>query len=318
MIGEVAARRHQWHDEVAAALGPLGVVAATEPAGVRLRSRAGTGLAIVDIPGRWGTGCLWARDAPRRDLRARLAESGHDVLTVRLRPAARDGAADEGDEPDPALAAVRTRDLLDDISAAAALARDRLRGAPLVLCGYSIGASLAFLAAARVGADALVVLDGGLPAVAGFGRGDEAPHVENPGRHPRSDRQALRALRSDPDGTAAIDGDRVRWRLGHNRWWPAAPVDEIRRRSPAGLAVNERLRAFTGAILCVAATGREPLEGHRTVRTAEQTRATRIELHHAEGLSHEDVACGDDPAARALAGAVADFVATVRPARKGL
>ena len=307
---DVDSLRAEWTRDVGAALEPLGVevdVPGT-PVVVRLRPPSTTGAVVIHVPGRWGSGALWACDAPQRDLRRRPAVAGHEVVTVRWRRGARPGRGEDSQ----GLAAVRTKDLLDDVRAAVEVAREDRPQRPLVLCGYSMGATIAFLAAAEVGAAGLVVLDGGLPSrrdcrertLIGARVGGE-PDASRAW----ADRSVARLL-ADPV-SPDVDHDRLRWRLAHDRWWPGVQVEEIRRSDPRGVDVDGRLRAFRRDILCVVATDRELMKGHRSVRTAAETGATQVHIHHAAGLTHDDIGCGAGAAADAAAAAVVGFVGEI-------
>lgn len=234
---------------------------------------------VVFVPGRWCTPRLWALDEPARDLRVALAEAGFASVTARFR------CTPAGDGAQPAVAGVRTRELLADVASALTAAAETLGARSIVLCGYSMGASLAFLAAGRHPVAALVALDGGLPLART--RRQPAPGcVANPNRHPRFVRSALALIASPLSTTSA---DVLRWRLSQNLWWPAGQVEEIRCGvSTAGEPLADSLRDVRCPILCVATDERDSPDRPRSVLTAQRTNAPWTRAVRLSGWRHED------------------------------
>lgn len=244
------------------------------------------GPVVVYLPGRWCNSRLWAVEEPRSDLRVALAAAGYPTVTVGYRSSEVDGEALTPGR----IATVRTRHLLADVALVVASVRRELKQRPVVLCGFSMGATLAFLAAADLPVQGVVAMDGGLPD----GLTDSHDLVPtgvlaNPNRHHRHVRGAL--ARISAPGTPAAVKDRLRWRLAQDRWWPAAQVSEIR----SGLGddatvLGDRLRDVTCPILCFAADDRDPLDGLRAPRTAGRTRARQVRTVKLSGWCHEEVA----------------------------
>lgn len=238
---------------------------------------------LVHLPGRWGNGRRWAAERPSSDLRVALAEAGFPSVTAhyRLSPAnSTDLAVDD-------IATVRTHHLLDDVVAAVAAAQRVYGSRPVVLCGFSLGASLGFLAAANPAVRALVALDGGLPP-SGLARLGDVGCVANPNLHPRHVAAALARIRSTEH--PAELRDQLRWRLGQDLWWPVAQLSEIRTGiADAGEELGGRLRTVTCPILCIAADDRDDPDDPRGPRTAARTGAEHVRTVRLRNWRHEDV-----------------------------
>jgi len=281
--------RASWFERLRDQVATVGIAASCTGDGTALSLApiaVGPGAAVVvHLPGRWGTGHAWALDEPVNDLRVRLALSGHVVRTVDYRSSV---------TPTHPGGAISTRSLLDLVATAVDRARSEHPDRPIVLYGYSLGAALAFLAAGTVGAAGLVVVDGGLPPIGATPdrSATDAGFVENPARSVRSAAAAARLLGTrrgrTPDGL-----DRLRWRLGHGRWWPSEQIDELRAlRFDGAESCLLALRRATCPILCLVAYDRDAPHDHRAVRTARHSATSDVRLVEAHGASHEDVAVG--------------------------
>jgi pimeloyl-ACP methyl ester carboxylesterase len=239
-------------------------------------------IAVVYLPGRWGNARLWAADEPRRDLRVALADAGFPSLTVSYACS----TAARGDLPIDRVAAIRTEHLLEDVWDAVAVARDSFGISAVAVCGFSMGATLGFLAASGAGVTALVALDGGLPptttrplSVGGC--------LDNPYLHPRHVHAALGQIASGGAGPAR---DELRWRLVQDPLWPAAQVEEVRCGIDAsGVRLLDRVAGVTCPILCVGTDARDPADDLRAARTADATRAGWVRRAYLPGWRHEEV-----------------------------
>lgn len=244
------------------------------------RRRRGA-ASVVYLPGRWGNSRLWAVREPSSDPRTALVMSGLPVVTARYRCS----AAEHRQVTVATMAAVTTRDLLEDIAEAIGLAASLFGPGPVVLCGYSMGAALGFLSAAHPKVRALVSLDGGLPATAQAPCG-QSGCVANPSFHPRHLESALAQL-ADP---VTARHDVLSWRISHDLLWPAAQLDEIRTGElRTGRDVSAHLAEVTCPILCVAADDRDALDDLRGPRTAACTGASDVRTILLRGWRHEEV-----------------------------
>lgn len=265
----------------------------SSPAGTAL-SPAGShrDTVLVFVPGRWCSSSLWAVDEIERDLRIRMAIAGWPSVTVRYRSSAIEFPSVTANQ----VAGIRTRDLVADVLGCVRVAMQMYPGLAVALCGFSMGASVAFLAATDQSVAAMLALDGGIPATADRPRA--APGcLENPYAHSRFVQAAVRELAGAGRWQSARDV--LRWRLCQDRLWPAAQVEEVR----CGVMVDgtrmlEQLRQVTCPVLAVSAGDRDPLSDRRAWRTANMTSAPQRCWLDLPAWNHEDVATrrsdGDD------------------------
>jgi pimeloyl-ACP methyl ester carboxylesterase len=264
---------------------------------------AGDTAAVLYLPGRWGSPHLWAVVEPDRDLRVALALQGVPSITVRYPTSA---------TPDDkaGISILCTSDLLAAIVAAVAVAIRLFRPRPLVMCGYSMGASLAFLAGGLLPTAGVVALDGGLPNERLPSYGFDGC-LQHPFRHPRAVRSALARLARTGSERSDID----RWRLAHERWWPARQVAEVRSGNYAGrIDAGWRLRAITCPILTISAGDRDPTSDLRAERSARLTRSAVVRQLFLDGWTHDQVGAssGSD---QTVVTAVQQFLADVASGR---
>jgi len=222
---------------------------------------------------------------------------GFPVATVRLSAAG-------------ARSPTSTEELVAEIHAAQAAIAQRWAGAHVVLMGYSMGASLAFLACAEMEAAGLVILDGGLPDARWVDQAEPltAASSQNPWLHPRGLRSALNI---DAASTDVVRQSHLRWRMTQSRHWPHGQANEIRQlRLPSGLDPVILLSRIECPVLCVAAGDRDPPEDHRSIRTARLTSARSIQIHRTP-LDHEGVASGVGLAADNVTQQVLSFVRSI-------
>lgn len=265
------------------------------------------GPLVVYMPGRWCNSRLWAVDEPTSDLRVALAVAGYPTITVAYRAS----EASCGKVTMEDVAAVRTSHLLADVATAVTCATRAMGSRPVVLCGFSMGASLGFLAAADIKVQALVAMDGGLhtgppqrPELA------DQSVIANPYRHPRHVRAALARIAA-PDTPVTVR-DRMRWRLVQDRWWSAAQVGEIRSGLDVeGASLRDRLQAVTCPILCFAADDRDSHDDLRAPRTAALTRARTVRTVQLRNWLHEDVATSPRTRGEDLALRIDEFLRKV-------
>ncbi|NUT19795.1 MAG: alpha/beta hydrolase [Hamadaea sp.] len=221
---------------------------------------------ICFIPGRWNNVRTWTRDDVGRDFRVGLAQRGFAVGAVPFRTSRL--------QMDLAnLADCRTTDLLDDIDQALLVTRRAFPELPVILAGYSLGASLACLAASRdAGLNGLILLDGGI-APSGSAQPLASRHdlVRSPSWNPRFRRQAEESLADSRNGWESVasplitslarDFDQLRYLMfGNDEWWPSRQIEEI-----ANLAESEACGEILGGI-------RIPVLGVRSKDSSSGTR----------------------------------------------
>ena len=241
----------------------------------------------------------------RRDLRVRLALAGYPSLTVRYCSS----TIEHPSVTTAQIAATRTHHLLADVEGCVRTARRMHPGLAVALCGFSMGASIAFLAAADAAVAALLALDGGIPATADRRRSARGC-VDNPFAHARFVRLGTCALSARTEPTE--DADVLRWRLSQDLRWPMAQVEEVRCGVLAdGTPMRERLRLVTCPVLAVCAGDREPVADRRARRTAELTSATRRIAVDLPAWTHEQIATRRSDRADGFWDRVRDFLEEV-------
>jgi pimeloyl-ACP methyl ester carboxylesterase len=294
---EIRALAHKTIREGALAALPGSVrlmpTARSSPAGTALCPAGGRkDTALVFVPGRWCSSSLWAVDEVERDLRVRMAIAGWPSVTVRYRSSAIEFPSMTADQ----VAGIRTHDLVADVLGCVRVAREIYPGLAVALCGFSMGASVAFLAATDQSVAALLALDGGIPAATDGPRA--APGcLENPYAHPRFVQTAVRELAGS--GGCQYAKDVLRWRLCQDVLWPAAQVEEVRCGVMIdGTRISERLRQVICPVLTVSAGDRDPVSDRRARRTVGMTSAQQHCCLDLPTWNHEDVATrrstGDD------------------------
>jgi dienelactone hydrolase len=253
---------------------------------------------VVYTPGRWCNSRLWATGDTMRDIRVALAAAGYVTATVKYRCS----VAEHGTMPGMEIAAVTTQGLLEDIAQTMSDATSRYGNRPIVLCGFSMGAALAFMAAGAGVVRGLVAIDGGLPSATTLPR-EVKGTLENPLLHPRRVRSVLSRLTMSPGL------DELRWSLTQDRLWPARQVEEMRSGlDDLGAPLAERLEAVTCPILCVSAGGRDPENDLRAERTAHLTSTVLIRSIRRLGWSHTDLETRRDADRGCLISEIAAFV----------
>lgn len=240
---------------------------------------------VVFVPGRWCNSQLWAVDDPLSDIRTALASRNFPSITVRYRCS----STENGSIDRIGIGAVRTSHLLEDVRTAIEAGRQSVGRRIVVLCGYSLGASLTFLSAAmEAEVGGIIALDGGLPeSPVEYTPGSSDDCVANPFTHPRYVRAAFSRLTAA--GTSAAVRDAIRWRMSQDRLWPSGQLNEIRSGIVDGRRIPELLRAVECPILCVAADDRDPPGKLRSIQTAFRTASTAITSVRLVGWRHEDI-----------------------------